>query len=514
MPDGDRGALRRLKQDFEYYAPLALKVRPKAGGNPVPLWLNRAQKHLHQRLQWQLANKGMVRALILKGRQQGASTYIEGRFFHRVSMGFGLKAYILTHEQKATDNLFGMADTYYHNLPAELRPHLGAANANELIFDRLGSGYSVATAGSKDTGRSATAQLFHGSEVAFWKSADQHMMGVGQIVPNEPGTEIVLETTANGVGNLFHQMWQTAEAGGSLYLPIFTPWFWSDEYQTTAPEGFAFSAEDVEYGKAYGLTPAQLYWRRSKINTDFSGSEIRFQQEYPATAAEAFVNVGHLPFIAVEHVLRARKAEVGGVGARVLGVDPARNGPDRSALVYRQGRKVYRATAYSGINTMQLTGIVARSIQAGEVDKVFVDVIGIGAGVVDRLHELGYTEIVVPVASSERPLEPERYINKRAEMWDLMRAWFEDGPVQVPDSDELQADVVGPQADYQSNGQRLKIESKDDMEKRDVRSPDLGDALALTFAYPVADVFDRSNPEAVGYAPRRIVRKQRDWRAR
>lgn len=514
MTDGDLGVLRRLRQDFEFYASRALKIRPKQGGDAVEFRLNRAQQFLHRRLERQKLETGKVWALILKGRQQGASTYIEGRFFHRVSMNFGVKAYILTHEQKATDNLFGMAETYYRNLPAGLRPHLGYSNANELIFDRLESGYSVATAGSKDTGRSATAQLFHGSEVAFWRNAASHMGGIGQIVSNDPGTEIVLETTANGVGNPFHQLWQTAESGGSEYLPIFTPWFWSLEYSNEPPPGWTPSQEDAEYMRLHGCTLGQVYWRRQKIDTDFTGSTERFQQEYPATAAEAFVNVGHLPFIAVERVLRARKSTVDGVGARVLGVDPARDGPDRSALVWRQGRKVYRATAYNGINTMQLTGIVAKEIVDGNVDKVFVDVIGIGAGVVDRLHELGFTEVVVPVIASARALRPEKFANKKAEMWDGMREWFENEPVQIPDSDELQADIVAPQADYQSNGQVLRIESKDDLEKRDVRSPDLGDALAMTFAFPVSDAYDRSIAHVGHEAPRRIQRRQRDWRTR
>jgi hypothetical protein len=482
---------------------------------PIRFRLNRAQKHIHAKLQWQLANTGKVRALILKARQQGASTYIEGRFFHKVSMNEGLKAFILTHEQKATGNLFSMADTYYQHLPEDLKPQLGAANANELLFDLLGSGYAVATAGSKDTGRSATAQLFHGSEVAFWQNAETHMMGVGQIVPNAPGSEIVLESTANGIGNVFHDMWQRAEAGTNEYVPIFTPWFWSDEYTAEVPKGFHFEKSDLDYQALFKVTDAQLYWRRLKMENDFGGSDVRFQQEYPATAAEAFVNVGHLPFIAVEHVLKARKASVEGVGARVLGVDPARDGPDRSGLVWRQGRKVYRATAYNGINTMQLTGIVARAIQAREVDKVFVDVIGIGAGVVDRLHELGYDDIVVPVIAGATADKPKQFANKKAEMWDGMREWFEDEPVQIPDSDELQADIVGPQADYASNGQILRIESKDDMEKRGLRSPDLGDALAMTFAYPVSDHFDRANVQGMrAEAPRRIQRRSRDWRTR
>ena len=518
MTDDDKlGLLRRLKQDFEYYAPRCLRVKPKIGGQPIPFLLNRPQRYIHNRLERQRLETGKVRALILKARQQGASTYIEGRLFHKVSLNRGLKSFILTHEQKATDNLFGMASTYYDYLPADVKPHLGAANANELVFDRLLSGYAVATAGSKDTGRSSTAQLFHGSEVAFWKNAETHMMGIGQIVPNAPGSEIVLESTANGIGNVFHNMWQIAEAGQSEYIPIFTPWHWSEEYSTPVPKGWTFAPEDLEYQRLYRISDDQLYWRRLKIETDFGGSDLRFQQEYPATAAEAFVNVGHLPFIPVEDVLKARKErDVQAIGARLLGVDPARDGPDRSALVWRKGRVVNRIEAHNGINTMQLAGIVANEIATGQIDKVFIDTIGIGAGVYDRLIELGYGAIVSAVVASAQASDPKRHSNKKAEMWDNMRVWFENGPVQIPDSDELQSDIVAPQANYQSNGQILRIESKDDLAKRGLRSPDYGDALANTFAYPVSETFDRSELATgqTGYAPRRVQRRSRDWRTR
>ncbi|HQR20105.1 MAG TPA: hypothetical protein PKV98_04520 [Burkholderiaceae bacterium] len=517
MPTSDDvGYIRRLASDFEYYAPRVLKVKPKRGGRVIPFELNRAQLSIHKRLEEQKAAIGRVRALILKGRQQGASTYVQGRYYHRTSTRFGIKAFILAHEDKATQNLFAMTDGFYTNSPAELRPRLGAANANELVFEGLRSGYAVATAGSKDTGRSATAQLFHGSEVAFWKNAETHMMGIGQIVPNDPGTEIILESTANGVGNLFHNSWQLAEAGASDFIPIFTPWFWSLEYSEDPPPGYTFSTEDVEYQQMYGCTTAQLYWRRRKIDTDFQGDELRFAQEYPATAAEAFVNVGHRPFISVEAVLKARKAKgIEAFGARILGVDPARYGGARSAMVWRQGRVAYKMQTHQGLNTMQLASLVAQEIQGGRVDKVFIDAGGLGAGVVDRLHELGYQDIVVEVNFGEKATEPEKYLNKRAECWDGAMHWITDQVVQIVDSDELQADLVGPTHSYSSGTMRLAIETKESMEKRQVRSPDCGDALALTFAYPVSAVFDKSHPPvAQGYAPRRIQRKSSDWRVR
>jgi hypothetical protein len=517
VPTDEFGAyLRRLNQDFEFYAPRVLKVRPKVGGLPVTFQLNAVQRVIHRKLEQQKAETGKVRALLLKARQQGASTLVQARYFHQVSMRFGRRAFILSHEEKSASNLFDMAATFYQRMPPELRPTLEASNAKELVFASLKSGYAVATAGSKDTGRSATAQLFHGSEVGFWQNAESHMMSLGQVVPNERGTEIILESTANGIGNLFHTMWQAAEAGASDYIPIFTPWFWSLEYSTPVPAGFGFAPDDIEYQRMHECTPEQLYWRRRKIDTDFSGDELRFAQEYPATAAEAFVNVGHNPFISVASVMKARKTRgVEAVGARILGVDPARYGGARSAMVWRQGRVAYKMQSHQNLNTMQLASLIAKEIQDGNVDKVFVDAGGLGAGVVDRLHELGYTEIVIEVNFGEKATEPDKYLNKRAECWDGAKNWVEQVPCELVDSDELQADLVGPTHTYASGTQRLSIETKESMQKRQVRSPDLGDALALTFAYPVSGVFDQKNPPAaIGYAPRRIERRSSNWRTR
>ena len=84
---------------------------------------------------------------------------------------FGSRAFILTHEQAATDNLFEMVERFHHHCPDVVKPSTGAANAKELYFDGLESGYRVGTASTKATGRSSTIQFFHGSEVAFWPHA-------------------------------------------------------------------------------------------------------------------------------------------------------------------------------------------------------------------------------------------------------------------------------------------------------------------------------------------------------
>ena len=282
---GRRAKRRRLRDDFPYYARKCLRIRTKAGA-VEPFRLNDAQLYLHGRIEEQKFATGKVRAMVLKGRQQGCSTYTEGRFFHLVTHRRGVKAFILTHLDDATNNLFGMAKRFYENSPDGLRPSLRASNAKELIFDRLDSGYKVGTAGSKGTGRGETIQLFHGSEVAYWPNADTHVAGALQAVPDEPGTEIILESTSAGRRGLFFDMCAAAMRSEGEYILVFIPWFWQREYRKAAPEGFEPTADETAYRREYGLDDEQVAWRRAKI-VELNGVH-NFRREYPATPEEAF----------------------------------------------------------------------------------------------------------------------------------------------------------------------------------------------------------------------------------
>jgi hypothetical protein len=275
----------RLRDDFEHYASRCLKIRTKAGAIQ-PFRLNEAQAYLHGKLEEQRASTGKVRAMVLKGRQQGCSTYAEGRFFHAVSHRRGVKAFILTHLDDATNNLFGMAKRFYEHCPAVVRPSLRASNAKELLFDKLDSGYKVGTAGSKGTGRGETIQLFHGSEVAYWPNADTHVAGALQAVPDEPGTEVILESTSNGRKGLFYEMCAAAMAGEGEYILVFIPWFWQAEYRKAVPGGFEPTDDEAAYRREHGLDLEQIAWRRAKI-AELNGAH-NFRREYPATPDEAF----------------------------------------------------------------------------------------------------------------------------------------------------------------------------------------------------------------------------------
>jgi hypothetical protein len=491
-------ALRlKLRDDFEAYARACLKIRTKAGAIE-PLQLNRSQRYLHERLEAQRKAKGKVRALVLKGRQVGISTYIGARFYWRISHRKGFRAFILTHLDAASDNLFEMAKRFHENCPDLVRPETGKANAKELSFSKLASGYKVATAGSAEVGRSETLQLFHGSEVAFWPNAQKHSAGVQQAIADAPDTEDIRESTANGIGNAFYATWKQAVRGDSDYEAIFIPWFWHEEYSTEAPRDWLPPDAWRDYEATYGLTRGQAYWawKKNRGMVPLAGGTPdepcwQFKQEYPANADEAFQTSGVGSFIPTEAVFKARKTEVSAYGPIVLGVDPARGGGDKTGIVDRQGRRLggHICKRLDEKDLMALAGQIIAIVREIKPVKVVIDTTGLGAGLYDRLREL-LGDTVEGVNFGAKAYATTHFANRRAEIWDGMREWFRDpAGVQIPDNDELHGDLTAPNAPgtvpggtrFNSSGQLL-LEDKDHMRTRLTFSPDLGDAAALTFA--------------------------------
>ncbi len=480
----------KLKDDFPFFAKKCLYIRTKSG-DIVPLVLNKAQASIHEQIETQRRETGKVRALILKSRQLGASTYIGGRFLHKTSFTIGLKAFILAHRSDSTDALFKMTKRFYEHLPEHVKIPVETSNRKELIFaDGMDSSYGLGTAGSGEVGRGETVQLLHCSEAAFFSNTDELTTGLLQTVPDADGSEIIIESTANGIGNWFHSQWQKALAGETEYICIFQPWFVMDEYRKAVPDGFSITPEDAEYQDAYGLTMEQMAWRANKIaELTVGGSDglHRFNQEYPACPADAFSQSGEDSLIVPEIVVNARKRSITDIqGAHVVGVDPARFGKDSTAIIHRKGRLAFGLQTYSKKSTMEVAGYCTHLIEdakkAGDpIKAMFIDVGGLGAGVVDRLEELGYGRVVRAVNFGSRALLEDRYTNRRAEMWGELNTWLQDEVCSIPDNDQLHADLIGPGYGYDSAG-RLKIEKKEDMFKRGLKSPDIADALALTFA--------------------------------
>lgn len=852
MDEEELETCQRLKDDFIYYAEKCLKIRTKAG-LVEQFRLNRAQIYIHEKLEKQKKELDKIRALILKGRQQGCSTYVGGRFYHKTTHNRGVQTFILTHELKATDNLFKMAKRFYDNTPELVKPEIKTNNAKELNFGVLDSGYSLGTAENKATGRSSTIQFLHGSEVGFWTNAAEHATGIFQAVPDTENTEIILESTANGVGNYFHQMWQKAESGESDYIAIFIPWFWQEEYKRQVPEEFEITPDEEELRETYKLNNAQILWRRFKIidlSINGQDGEKAFKQEYPCivgsqrvgtnigilpisdiinglktntgeimkqwcsgekdtlcletslgytlqctldhkiptiennfieankligetinlaipkfsnyipemewyhlpclksnlimneefalflgffmgdgsyggetlsiafdkrdpisiqtgkqliltifnrsfierttsangielrvgiksikklffelgiiekksygtkrfvcvpeiiwkcpiniikefirglfdsdgfaakesakisfftkhikfakdvqllllgfgitckrvqeikksgngkdyigyslvlrasearlfgkiigfvserknarirewlkpekigrTAApiiysdkvisisnagnqlvydlemieaphifdangilvhncnptEAFQLTGENSFIPSDLVMKARKGKAERFGPLVIGVDPARFGDDRTSIIMRQGRHAFGIQSHAKKDTMEIVGIIHQLISQYNPAKVFIDIGGLGAGVFDRLKELGHGAIIVSVNAGSSPLDKIKYYNKRSELWGLYREWLLDEPCQIPDEDSLHADTCNIRYSYNSNSQ-LVMEQKAEMKKRGIRSPDEADAICLTFALPLSALLPSKGPAPI-----------------
>lgn len=492
QPINEAALRERLKEDFPFYAERCLRIRPKEGPI-IPLRLNWVQREVHAQIEGQRRRTGMVRALILKCRQPGISTYVEGRFYQQVTHRFGVKAFILTHHTDATDNLFAMTERYHSHCPDPVKPLTGAANAKELHFDRLESSFEVGTARTSGVGRSDTIQLLHGSEVAFWENADQHVDGLLQAVPQVKGTEVILESTANGPVGVFYNMCKAAERGEGDYILVFVPWFLHDEYMTDPPSDWEMPDEFRDYQELHSLSTAQMYWAWKKnleMVAPIGGSTFqihsKFRQEYPATAQEAFQTTTENVLIQPECVLRARQNTLQtwkGVPL-ILGLDIARGGKDKTHLIDRQGRIAGRHIneARDTPDLMKMVGWVSEWIVKLDADHLFIDATEMGGGsVYDRLLELGFDRISA-VDFGSKAQDFEKYGNKRAEMWARLNIWLVDEVgADLPDLDVVSTQLCAPTIDHDSNG-RLLIERKKDIKKRLKMSPDFGDALALTFA--------------------------------
>lgn len=206
---------------------------------------------------------------------------------------------------------------------------------------------------------------------------------------------------------------------------------------------------------------------------------VRVLGEFPFAEDDAVI-----PLHLVESAV-AREVDANWTAATVWGLDVARFGDDTTALARRRGNILLGpCKEWRKLDNMQVVGVIAKEYrETPEGDRpqaINVDVIGLGAGVVDRGRELGLPMRGVNVG--ERPSsDAERYMRQRDELWFLAREWFDQRNVRIPRDDKLISELVQPKYKLESTG-KIKVESKDEMKKRGLKSPNVADAFCLTFA--------------------------------
>lgn len=271
-----------------------LKIKDK-NSKIIPFILNEPQQELYNKIKELKKEHKPVRILILKARQMGFSTLTEAILFKEVATNFNVNAGIITHEAKATNNLFAMSKLYYDNLPEPMKPSLKNRNAQELFFNNdnntgLNSKITCMTAGD-GAGRSGTYNFLHLSEFAFWSGDKKEAyISLMQTVPKNENSMVIIESTANGY-EYFKELWDKAVRGESDFVPFFIGWNKLKEYAIPYT-GFKLTEEEEELQKKYNVTLDQLEWRRWCIRNNCGGDTDVFKQEYPINPEEAFLSSG------------------------------------------------------------------------------------------------------------------------------------------------------------------------------------------------------------------------------
>ena len=238
----------------------------------------------------------------------------------------------------------------------------------------------------------------------------------------------------------------------------------------------ALDSPNVRAGRVVvpGLTTAAWVEERRDIWSENSAVfKARVLGQFPEQEEDTLLRLSD-----IEAAVDRNLPGADGSGPVVLAVDVARYGTDRSVILRRRGDRVEEIQALRQVDTMQLAGRVAAAMRDNGAAEVFIDEVGVGAGVVDRLHELGHP--VRGINVGRRARRPEAYANLRAEAYWTLAERFRSGNISIPADNELVSELAALRYYYNSQG-LLRIEGKDKMRKRGLPSPDKADALMLAF---------------------------------
>lgn len=379
-------------------------------------------------------------------------------------IGWGSRKEKLVDSLGDPDSIFEKMRLILNHLPTELLPK-GFRLDNDAPYMKIKNpenGSMISGEAGDNIGRGGRSSMYFKDESAFYERPERIEAALSQ------NSDVKIDiSTPNGNGNPFYRKRFSGE------IPVFT-FHWKD---------------DPRKDESWYME------QKRKLDPVIVAQEVDIS--YDASVDNVLINGEQ-----VDMAMRRRPTEIEQAQNQpiIMGVDVARFGSDRTVIATRQGRIVSGITTFQKLDTMQVVGIIVNMCQSIPVAAIFIDETGVGSGVVDRLLEqLPRTIEIFGVNFGSKATDSVKYVNKRAEIWGEMNEWLK-GVVSLPNDSEVKTDLCGLQYKYNSNGQ-LVLESKDDAKKRGVKSPDIGDSIALTFAEPIVPnvYLPRNSNHIAGY---------------
>lgn len=305
-----KAAFKRAKKDFRWFCRVFVKIEYD-DGSIHPFVINEAQEIILQAIERQERAGLPIRIIITKGRQQGCSTLIQVWIAWKVMLGTGLQAITIGYDLESAGLLFRKSEVLYQEFPDDcgFKPPLrsGGRTGRKLVFDKPNRGMLyVETAEKQAAGRGGTYQIIHATEVPYWVNAEGTLNGLLDVVRPKPGTAIFIESTAGGVGDTFHDLWEGAVAGTNGFEAVFVPWFLTAEYRIARnPIDAPLDYRELELQRRYSIDDEQLLWYRAKLATK-KGSITALYREFPSCPDDAFTSAG-MPFFIPDDLAFYRK---------------------------------------------------------------------------------------------------------------------------------------------------------------------------------------------------------------
>ena len=354
------------------FASMFLKILDKDKKLKPFVW-NKAQAHFH-------AHR-TGRDLILKARQLGFSTYVQGEMFRRTVTGTQTTI-TLAHDAETTQKLRRMADRFYEHCKfGNIQPLRKYANATLATYPEFDSTATIATAGNVETGRGDTYTEMHGSEVAFWKDAERIVAGAMQ----GGNPQVTLESTPNGAQGFFYEKCMEALRGDSVWTLHFYPWWWDEAYRS-AGEEITPTDEEADLIKRHGLDHDQIRWRRAKVK------ELGrlFIQEYPEDAISCFLTSGKSYFGDLSEVFKAKPAEYDKEHRYTAGLDFGQTTDFTAMAIYDKTTKQQVDLLHiNGLEWQEIRKRIMQKAQEWNVDNILAEKNSIGAPNIEALYSLG-----------------------------------------------------------------------------------------------------------------------------